>query len=590
MISDSFIEELKYRCSIEDIISPYTNLKRSGRNLSGLCPFHSEKTPSFVVYPESGSFYCFGCGVGGDVITFVRMAEHLEYIEALKFLADKAGVKMPEDKADDSASRLKMRILEANRETARYFHSCLISPVGKKGMDYFKARGLSDSTIKKFGLGYAPDSWDSLMKHLYSKGFTTAELTAAGLVRMNSRGVAYAQFRDKVMFPIIDLRGAVIAFGGRVLDDSKPKYINSSDTPVFKKSRGLFAMNLAKVTKRAHMILCEGYMDTIAMYQAGFDNAVASLGTAITPEQSRLISQYVHEVVLSYDSDVAGQKATKRAIELFEPLNVKVKVLSIVGAKDPDEYITKYGAAKFAELLEGSANATEYAINRIKQRYDLDTADGKVGFLREFCTAMAEVPNPVEAEVYTAKTASELEIPHEAISAQIKAIKKAASNKRQKSFENNLKPFTQAIPNQPRDIQRLENSRGAAAEDKLLAIILKNPDYLPKICEKITEQQFVTDFNREIFKVLFQRGQQGKAINVTSLSGELSIQQMSRVSYVLASNEGNSFSLNDAYELIEVVLSTKSKPTDEQVGSMSETELKSFIEKISAGKKLDKNK
>ena len=310
MLSESFISELKARNDIEEVISSYVNVKRRGRNLVGLCPFHSEKTPSFTVYPDSQSFYCFGCGAGGDVVTFVKKIENLDYIEAVKSLAQRAGLAMPEDGYDDSYAKLKTRVLEINRETARFYHQCLISPVGKKALEYLRGRGLSDNTIRRFGLGFAPESWDAVIKHLRGKGFTFDEMAAAAVAVKSARGSYYDQFRGRVIFPIIDIRGNVIAFGGRLMDGQGPKYLNSPDTPVFKKSRNLFALNYAKSSKESALILAEGYMDVVALHQAGFTNAVATLGTALTAEQARMISQYAAEVVIAYDSDGAGQKAT----------------------------------------------------------------------------------------------------------------------------------------------------------------------------------------------------------------------------------------------------------------------------------------
>lgn len=588
MIPESFIEELKYRSDIEQIVSRYTNLKRSGRNLSGLCPFHSEKTPSFVVYPENNSFYCFGCGAGGDVVTFVRMAEHLEYIEALRFLAERAGMVLPDEVENDGAAKLKMRMLELNRQAARFFNALLNSAEGRRGMDYFQARGLTPNTIRKFGLGYAPDSWDALKNYLTGKGFTEAEMAAAAVVRKNDKGGSYDQFRDRVMFPIIDLRGGVIGFGGRILGDGRPKYLNSSDTVIFKKSRGLFAMNFAKATKRPQLILCEGYMDAIAIHQAGFDNAVATLGTALTPEQARLIAQYTSEVVISYDSDAAGQKATQRANQLFSQTGVKVRVLSVSGAKDPDEYIKKYGTARFSQLIEGSANATEYQISRLKDRFALDTDDGKVGFMREFCFLMARLPSLIEADIYTNRISSELNVSREAILQQTAALRKKEARRQEKKYDASLKIYAQEAPNQKRDPQRAANLRYALAEDKLIAALIKNPDYAKTVSEKISPPEFVTDSNRDIFSVLINRLLEGRNIDLMSLSAQLSIPQMNWLSHLLATNREHSFTLNDALEYIAVIKEKQQLRTDEQVGSMNEDELKAFIDGIAAKKNPNK--
>ena len=421
-ISDEFLAELRARTDIESVISPYVNLSKRGRLVKGLCPFHNEKTPSFTIYTDSQSFFCFGCGAGGDAITFVRRIENLDYVEAVKVLAERAGMKMPEDGYDDSIAKHRQRILAANREAAKFFHSTMMSPQGKIGLDYFLGRGLTMQTIRHFGLGYAPDSWDALLKHMRSKGFTNQELFDANLVRMSTKGERthyYDNFKNRAMVPIIDLRGNVIAFGGRVLDDSKPKYINTSDTMVYKKSNGVFALNFAKNGNPSQMIVAEGYMDVIALHQAGFTNAIACLGTALTQEQARLVARYADEVVLSYDSDEAGQKATKRAIEIFSKTGVKIRVLKLTGGKDPDEIIKKFGKEKFRSLIDGAANDIEYSILRERDKYDLDSIDGKTKFLTAIAATLASA-NPIEQDAYAAKLASEMQISKDAIMLEIK--------------------------------------------------------------------------------------------------------------------------------------------------------------------------
>ena len=343
-INDAFLQELRFKTDIEDVISTYVSLRKRGSTSIGLCPFHNEKTPSFTVYNETQSFYCFGCGAGGDAVTFIKNIENLDYMDAVKLLAQRAGMQMPDDKTyDDSLSKKRRRILEINRETAKFYYSYLISPEGKAGLDYFLNRGLTPATIKKFGLGFAPNEWDSLLKHLKGLGYKPSEMVDAGVVKIGRNNNYYDTFKNRVMTPIIDVRGNVIAFGGRVLDDSKPKYINTSDTLVYKKTNELFAMNLAKDNCNDNIILCEGYMDVIAMHQAGFTNAVAGCGTALTGEQVKLISRYTKEVILAYDADEAGQKALNKAVNLFKQTDVKVKIPALVGGKDPDEIIKKYG-------------------------------------------------------------------------------------------------------------------------------------------------------------------------------------------------------------------------------------------------------
>ncbi|MBE6906070.1 MAG: DNA primase [Ruminococcaceae bacterium] len=586
MISDLFLQELKNNNDIESVVSSYVHLKKHGRISNGLCPFHSEKSPSFTVYPENQSFYCFGCGAGGDVITFVRRIENLEYVEAVKFLAQRVGMAMPEDAADDGTARLKTRVLEINRALARFYHECLKEPSGKAGLDYLHGRGLPNQTITRFGLGYAPNSWDAAMKHLRSKGFSEEELLAAAVVARGRNGGCYDQFRNRVIFPIIDLRGNVIGFGGRIMgDDRGPKYLNSSDTPVFKKSRNLFALNFAKASKRSGLILCEGYMDVIAMHQAGFDNAVATLGTALTSEQSRLIAQYTDHVTLSYDSDAPGQAATKRAVGLLSEVGVKIRVLTMTGAKDPDEYIKKFGAERFGLLLEGASNATEYAIARAKQKYDLESADGKVAFLRDFVALMAEVPNPIERDVYVSKTASELEVEKTALTAQLNhELKRAA--KRQKRSAAELKVYSEVHTEpQKQDFQRARNIKYALAEDKLLAILMKNPDYFEHVAGRIRLEDFVTDRNREIARVLFDRLQNGQSVELTLLSAQLSIEQMGIVTELLNSISGMMFDVSAVDSYIDTILSYQENKTQDEVAAMSDNDLKAYIASLASRKK-----
>ena len=375
-LPEEFLQELKDRNDITDVVSSYVNLKRAGRLLTGLCPFHNEKTPSFTVYPETSSYYCFGCHVGGDVITFIRNIENLDYIDAVKFLAQRAGMDMPQDSYDDSMAKLKRRIYEINRETARFFHNCLISPVGAKGLNYLRSRGLSNKTIKHFGLGYAPEQGFDLIDNLRDKGFTDYEMIQANVAIKSKNGYTVSRFFDRVMYPIIDLRGNVIAFGGRIMSDQKPKYLNTSDTPVFSKSTQLFALNMAKNINTRQLILAEGYMDVIALHQAGFQNAVATLGTALTPQQADLIRRYADEVVICYDSDEAGRKASDRAIVLLRNAGIKVRIVTIPNAKDPDEFINKFGADELKKInfkdIEDVESYFKTTLLKLKELYGLE--------------------------------------------------------------------------------------------------------------------------------------------------------------------------------------------------------------------------
>ena len=584
MLSESFISELKARNDIEEVISSYVNVKRRGRNLVGLCPFHSEKTPSFTVYPDSQSFYCFGCGAGGDVVTFVKKIENLDYIEAVKSLAQRAGLAMPEDGYDDSYAKLKTRVLEINRETARFYHRCLISPVGKKALEYLRGRGLSDNTIRRFGLGFAPESWDAVIKHLRGKGFTFDEMAAAAVAVKSARGSYYDQFRGRVIFPIIDIRGNVIAFGGRLMDGQGPKYLNSPDTPVFKKSRNLFALNYAKSSKESALILAEGYMDVVALHQAGFTNAVATLGTALTAEQARMISQYAAEVVIAYDSDGAGQKATNRAINIFGEIGLPVRVLKVQDAKDPDEFIKKFGATRFKMLLEGAGSAMEFEIAKLRAKYDLDSPDGKVGFLKEFAGFMAGIRNPIERDVYVTKTAQELGVAKDPLLVQINYIIRQRAKSDEKKKARDLSVFASG-PNERRDPQRMSNLKEALAEERLIGILLKNPDYHGDILGKIRPEDFVTDFNREIFSVISDRLGQNRSVELIALSEQLSEEQMAKVAQVLADSASTRATRKEAMDYVETILAGKNRKSAAEVQQMDREALKDYVAQMAKRKK-----
>lgn len=584
MLSESFISELKARNDIEEVISSYVNVKRRGRNLVGLCPFHSEKTPSFTVYPDSQSFYCFGCGAGGDVVTFVKKIENLDYIEAVKSLAQRAGLAMPEDGYDDSYAKLKTRVLEINRETARFYHQCLISPVGKKALEYLRGRGLSDNTIRRFGLGFAPESWDAVIKHLRGKGFTLDEMAAAAVAVKSARGSYYDQFRGRVIFPIIDIRGNVIAFGGRLMDGQGPKYLNSPDTPVFKKSRNLFALNYAKSSKESALILAEGYMDVVALHQAGFTNAVATLGTALTAEQARMISQYAAEVVIAYDSDGAGQKATNRAINIFGEIGLPVRVLKVQDAKDPDEFIKKFGATRFKMLLEGAGSAMEFEIAKLRAKYDLDSPDGKVGFLKEFAGFMAGIRNPIERDVYVTKTAQELGVAKDPLLVQINYIIRQRAKSDEKKKARDLSVFASG-PNERRDPQRMSNLKEALAEERLIGILLKNPDYHGDILGKIRPEDFVTDFNREIFSVISDRLGQNRSVELIALSEQLSEEQMAKVAQVLADSASTRATRKEAMDYVETILAGKNRKSAAEVQQMDREALKDYVAQMAKRKK-----
>lgn len=531
-LGEEFLSELRMRTDIENLISSYVVLKRRGKTLVGLCPFHNEKTPSFTVYPESQSFYCFGCGSGGDAVTFLRKIENLDYIDAVKTLADKAGMTMPDEGGyDKTISDKRRHILEANRAAARYFHSCLMAPEGREALEYLLRRGLTKKTIASFGLGFAPNSWHSLIDHMRSLGFTRQELVSANLANesiKNDRKNVYDNFRNRLMFPVIDIRGNVVAFGGRVLDDSKPKYINTSDTLVYKKGQGIFALNLAKNgNSDRKLILAEGYMDVIALHQAGFTNAVACLGTALTKEQAGIIARYADEVILSYDNDGAGQAAATRAIQIFSKTGIKIRVLSLSGGKDPDEIIKNHGPERFRALLQGAANDTEYKILKARNKYDVSTDDGKVSFLNEATDVLSFISNSIEREVYASRLSGELNISKEAILREAERKYKANRRKSEKAQFRQIQRDSQPS-NDPVNPDRAKSPLGAKAEDVLLATIMKNPDFLEKI-DDIQPEEFITSFNARVFAFLRDRIKQNLPLDLSYFSGSFTPEEMGRI-------------------------------------------------------------
>ncbi len=585
MLPESFLNELKYNTDIEQVISRYVQLRRRGRNLTGLCPFHSEKSPSFTVYPETQSFYCFGCGAGGDAITFLRKIDNLDYMEAVRALAERAGMAVPEGTVDDGSRQRKARILELNRAAARHFHQNLMSNGGREARAYLVERGLTKATVVKFGIGFAPESWDNLRGHLREQGFTDEEMIAATLENPGKNGGCYDAFRNRIIFPIIDLRGGVIAFGGRNLGDKGPKYLNSGDTPVFKKSRNLFALNFAKATKRPELILCEGYMDVVSVHQGGFDNAVATLGTALTPEQAKLISNYTKTVVLSYDSDGPGQAATRRAISIFEDTGVKVRVLSIPNAKDPDEFLKKFGPQRFELLLEGSSGAVDFEIEKLRQRFDTDTTEGRYGFLQEFVRLMAGLGNHIQREVYVSKICRELEVDKQAVTAQLEVALRKKRKGRERQEARELRPFTAHQASAKTDMEKQKYPREVLAEERLIAYLIRSPDAWGWIKEQVAAEELVSQKDREIFQAVTSRLEAGYSADLMSLSGELSEENIARLSELLASPGSENISPREAEDYIRTLKSFHRQKTNAEIGSMEEEDFGRYIASIRAAKK-----
>ncbi len=523
--SDEFLSEIRDKNDIVDVISPYVDLRARGTLATGLCPFHNEKTPSFTVYINTQSYYCFGCGAGGDAITFIKNVESLDYGEAVKFLADKAGIPLPVDGYDDSVAKMRRRILDANKTAARFFHNNLFSPDGKKGLDYFLSRGLTIETIRHFGLGFAPDKWDATIKHLKSKGFSESEILAADLARKSQKGYTVDTYRNRAMFPIIDVRGSVIAFGGRVLDDSKPKYVNTSDTLVYKKSQGVFALNFAKRGTSNTLILCEGYMDVIAYHQAGFENAVAGLGTAFTAEQAKLLSKYAQEIILSYDNDEAGRAATSKAINILSKTPVRVRVAKLNGGKDPDEIIKKYGKDKMRQILDSAVGDVEFDLQRAKQGFDLSTSEGKVAYLDSAVTILAKLNNPIQWDVYASKLSNELSVSKDAIILQIQKNARRRSRNETRDNFSKAATFNDEVLKKVNP-ERQRNLTAAKSEELLISSLMKNPDFYFKIKDKLNDEDFATQLNLRIYKLIAQRIESNKPIDITYFSQDLTDEEM----------------------------------------------------------------
>ena len=578
-LSDDFLTELRNRADIETTLSSYVNLKRAGRISKGLCPFHGEKTPSFTVYPDTQSYYCFGCGNGGDVITFIKNIENLDYIDAVRFLADRVGIDMPDENSYDSTmNKRRLRMLEANREAARFFHNTLKTKDGTVGYKYFKDRGLTDDTIRKFGLGFAPDSFNALTNYLMNMGYTKDELVYANLARRSQKNPnnIYDNFRNRVMFPIIDVKGNVIAFGGRVMDDSKPKYLNTSDTLVYKKSMGVFALNLAKKSGEDSLILCEGYMDVIALHQAGFTNAVAGLGTALTSEQAHLLSRYASEILISYDADEAGQKAATRALTIFKNTPAKIKILRLSGGKDPDEIIKNYGVEKMKAIITGAANEVEFALLREHSKYDLASDDGKRQYLQAAIKVLSTV-GAIELEIYASRIADELSVSKDVIVSEAKRQAKRNQVTAQKREFTEIQKKDDILDKL--NPQRKKFYRASKAEEMLIALVMANPEFLNGVDEKMSFEDFVTDFNRRIYKAVTCRLRQGKSAEISFLYGELTEDDISAVAKIQTISHTLKNTMAECYDCINVILNEKNKKSlkDVDVENISDEDFLKFF-------------
>jgi len=578
-IPDEVIMDIKYRNPIEDVIAPYVALKRAGKNLKGLCPFHSEKTPSFTVYPDSNSYYCYGCGNGGDVVTFIKNIENLDYVEALKLLADRAGVTIPESGYDDSMFKLKAKLYEINREAAKFYYNYMFTKEGMWAYKYLTDRGLSKETITHFGLGCAPNAWDGLINHLKAKGYSLFEMENAGVVIKGNKGY-YDRFRNKVMFPIIDLQKRVIGFSGRKnpndLLDKGGKYINTSDTLIYKKSHHLFGMNHAKAHCNDRIILVEGNMDVISLHQAGFKNAVAALGTSFTDEQARLISRYTNEIVLIMDSDAAGQKATDRAMTTLAAIGINTRVVNIPDGKDPDEFIKNNGADKFAALLEGASSDIDYKLYKAASGLDLEANADKVAYLNKAADILAESSDEIAIDMYAGRLSEKYSVSKATLLEKIKENKQKLYKKQK---NNEIKSIIS--PKISRDLPNpdsIKYKRAVAAEETILGIMLKHPDVIKNI--EVTQEDFVSSLCKKIFADIKELDNRNASIDISLIASEYTASENGYITGIaIKSVVGDQYKqmLKDA---INVLKEEKLKTTEGPLESMGDDDWTKYMNNL----------
>lgn len=578
MISRETIDEILLRNDIESLISGYIPLKRAGSNLKGLCPFHNEKTPSFVVYPAENSFFCFGCGVGGNAITFVRQMERLDYPDAVEFLAKRAGITVVRDNDREQYrpknSISKERLRQMNVDVAKYFHAMLFADNkdSREALSYFtEKRRLSVATIRHFGLGYAPNSFDSTIKYLLSKGYTREEMAEGFLAMKSEKGGYYDAFRNRVMFPIIDTAGNVIAFGGRVLDDSKPKYRNSTDTPVFKKSYNLFALNFARMSCSEEIILCEGYMDVIALHAAGFTNAVATLGTAITSEQARLMKRYTKKVVICYDADEAGQKATQKAIRLLEEVGLPVSVIKIPGSKDPDEYIKTFGSDKFREVINGSKTRFEYELDNILSKRDINLPQDKINALKEVENLISTVYSKAEQDIYINSVCKIFDVKYENIRQDIDKIVRKNQYTKKKEQSEKIKQSKVGYADRVNP-DYMKEPEIAGNEENVLGLLLLFPEHRKKVSDNhlINSDDFFTDFGKRVFNYAMQLETEGSCEDINLLFSESEVGRITKMKFSRMNlTENGDIALEESIGMLK---NSVSKKNAKNLSSISELE------------------
>ena len=566
----SFLDELIARSDIVDVVSSYVQLTRKGSNLFGLCPFHSEKTGSFSVSPDKQIYYCFGCKRGGGVVNFIMEEENLSFPDAVRFLAKRAGMEVPEEEGDREAGRRRQRLLDLNRDAARFYYQLLQQPEGQAVRDYLAKRRITRQTAVRFGMGASLDAWDVLLTAMTKKGYTKSELLDAGLVVQNKNGGLYDKFRNRLMLPVIDTRGDVVAFGSRVLDKSEPKYMNSSETPVYSKRRVLYGLNLAKKTKRPNIILCEGNLDIVTLHQAGFDNAVASMGTALTVEQTRLLSRFTKELVLCYDNDNAGKIATERALQILNNSEFSVKVLQLPRRlvdgeyvkQDADDFIKYQGADAFERLLTGSENGVEFRMEQVAGKYDLASDEARVAYCEEISSLLAGLPSAVEREIYTVRAAETAKISPEAMRLEVqRAFKRRLSQEKRTELRRDLNPAAQLQPKER--TLRYDNIRSARAEEGLLRLLILDESLFPAQ-PPLREEQFSSPLLGRAFALLWQAREDGRAVTPAVLSEALTPEEMSHISAVCQQPESPQHARQALADYIRIVQEESDKRAGRQ--------------------------
>lgn len=579
-LDSRFLAELKGRNNIVDAIAPYVQLKRNGTRHTGLCPFHGEKTPSFTVFEETASYYCFGCGAGGDVITFVMKYQNLDYMEAVRYLAERAGLSLPEEESRNAAYQRQKRdrMYEMHKLAARFFYQNLISPKGKEGLDYLLNRGITKESIVRYGLGFAPDSFNALKDHLREKGFAPDEMLAAGLLARSERSSStYDKFRNRVMFPVFDLRGNVVAFSGRILGDGQPKYLNSPETDIYTKGNCVFGLHLAKNEPEGTLILCEGNLDVVSLSQAGFTGAVAPLGTAFTKEQARILAKYAKTVVVAFDNDSAGLKATDKAIRFLEEQGIPVRVLQMSGAKDPDEFIKTYGKERFAMLIKSSRTPVEFQLEKLKAGMDLNDTAMKVEYLRQAIGVLTGIESAVERDVYVLKLSKELGISSESVRGEVNKVfkrkKTAAQRKEIRTGEQELKGTYDRV-----NPERAGAPRAARAEEMAIAILVRHADLWQFAEKELPPELFVTGFNRRVYEFLLEEYRNQPEAVTPVFAKAFDEKEMARISFFINTPVLHGEPKGQFRECVEILKSEGAKRVD--TNAMTPEQLMQQIKEI----------